>query len=146
MSTLAFWVLVAYFVLAAVIVSLFVLFNRTAHEEALRAAATKSSASTQVGQCFTSVKNAPIVKGFIASHEAIIDNGLITNRAALQAERANDPLHNVRVHAIARLEKAKRNADGLRRLILANTPTRAACVKLARRLHVDPSRYLKGTK
>lgn len=136
------WVGIAYFGLAAVVVALYVLFGRTAHEEANRAASARSAASTQVGQCFVAVRNAPVVEGFLKSHEAIIDNGLLTNRALIR-ESPGDPANPVRRSAIARLMEAAENAHQLSRLISATTPTRKSCLALAAQLHVDPSRYLR---
>ena len=146
MSDWKFWMGVAYFGLAAVIVSLFVLFNRTAHEEAVRAAAASSAAVTQVGQCFTAVKNAPVARGFIAAQEAIIDNGLIANRAALAASPKDDPLRQIRVRSIIRLQGAQKNVKDLRVLIAATTPTEKKCMHLAHILRVDPARYLKAAQ
>lgn len=137
------WVGIAYFGLAAVVVALYVLFGRTAHEEAIRAAASRSAASTQVGQCFTSVKNAPVAAGFIDAHEALINNSLLANQAALSVSPPDDPLRSVRVASIARLKRADANVKDLRRLIRESTPTEKKCVRLAHILGVDPDRYLR---
>lgn len=135
-----FWVGVAYFGLAAVVLALYILFGRTAREEASRAAAAKAASTAQVAQCFGGVKNAPVIAGFIRSHEAIIENGLIANRAAIAAS-PGDPLNAIRQRSIDRLTAAKANADELRRLIKGTTPTKRACTVLAHKLGVDPSRY-----
>ena len=137
------WMVIAYLGLVSVIVALFVLFGRTAHEEAARAAAASAAAVTQVGQCFTAVKNGPVTKGFIDAHEAVIDNSLIANRAALAASPKDDPLRQIRVRSIIRLQAAQNNVKELRSLIAASTPTEKRCVHLARMLRVDPTRYLK---
>lgn len=142
LSTLGFWVVVAYFGLAAVVVAVLVLFGRTAREEALRTASARSAASTQVGQCFTAAKNAPVTIGFIDAHEAVIDNGIQANRAALNL-RPQGRLAQVEKQSLIRLEDAKANADALRRLILRTTPTIDKCVDLAKRLEVDASRYTR---
>jgi len=53
-------VVIAYFALAVIVASLFVLFNKTAREEAARAATTNAAAATQVGQCsFAAVRTPP---------------------------------------------------------------------------------------
>lgn len=145
MSSLGFWLLLAYLMLAAVVVSLFVLFGRTAREEAQRTASARAAATTQVGQCFTSVKTAPVLDGFIDSHEAIIDNSLAANRAAILAS-PGDPLNSVRRKSIVRLEAAQKNVMQLRTLIVAGTPTEKKCVDLARMLGVDASRYTNPQK
>jgi hypothetical protein len=142
MSDWRFWMGVAYFGLSAVVIALFILFNRTAREEAARAASNNAASSTQVGQCFTQVKTLPLTRGFVAGQEAIVDDSLISTRAALNAAPANDPLHLIRVHALLRLERAKVATDRLRRLIEKETPTRKQCLRLARKLHVDASRYI----
>lgn len=141
MSDWRFWMGVAYFGITMTVVALVISFNRIAHEEATRTATARAAAATQVGQCFTAVKNGPVTQGFIDAHEAIIVNGLIANRAALAISPANDPLRTVRLKSIVRLEKAQRNVTQLRRLILAATPTRKKCIELADTLKVDASRY-----
>lgn len=136
------WMGVAYFGLAMTVVALWILFGRTAHEEALRTSSARASAATQVGQCFTSRKNAPIIEGFLRAHETLIDNSVRVTRESLGLGRT-DPLHKIREQSLKRLLAAKRNAELLARRITKATPTKAACVRLARRLNVDPSRYLK---
>lgn len=137
-----FWVGIAYVGLALTVVGLVVLFNRTAHEEATRTATQKAAATTQVAQCFTSVSNAPLLKGFIDAQEAIIENGLLSNQEAVDASSPSDPLYSVRIASIARLTAAKENVMELRRLILKGTPNLAKCLMLAHRLGIDPSRYI----
>lgn len=143
MSDWKFWVGVAYLGLILTVVALVVLFNRTAREEASRAASGKAAATTQVGQCFTSVKTAPVLKGFIDAHESIIQNSLLGNEAALKASPKDDPLRGIRVRSIVRLNAAQKNVDELRKLITAGTPTEKKCVALAASLGVDASRYVK---
>ena len=135
------WVGIAYFGLAAVVVALFVLFNRTAHEEAVRAATARSAAAAQVGQCFSSSKNGPVARGFFDAHKALIDNSIATTEAALRVAKPNDPLRQVRVQSLRRLFAAERNADQLEALIDRTTPTRQACMRLAARLNVNPAQY-----
>jgi hypothetical protein len=137
-----FWVAVAYVGLALTVVGLVILFNRTAHEQATRTAKDKADASTQVGQCFTQVKNAPLTRGFLNTQEALIENGILSNQAALDAARPDDPLREVRLASLARLTAAKTNVSALRAIVLNNTPTQQRCLRLAHQLGVDPSRYL----
>lgn len=141
LSDWRFWVGVAYFGIAAVIVALWFAFGRIAHEEAFRAAGMKAANATQVGQCFTSQKNGPVTKGFIAANEAVIENSILSNLAAIKAQ-PNDPLTSVREHSLTRLREAKANANELQELIDRSIPTKTRCVRLARVLHVDASRYL----
>lgn len=142
LSDWQFWTGIAYFGIAATVVALFFLFNRTAREEAFRAAGVKAAATSQVAQCFTSYKNGPVTRGFIASHEAIIENSIISNREALKAQPTS-PLTAIRKQSLARLEAAKENANELQVLISKTIPTRNSCIELAHRLNIDPSRYLR---
>lgn len=143
LSDWRFWVGVAYFGIAATVVGLFILFNRTAREEASRAAGARAAASTQVGQCFTSVKNGPVTRGFLASNAAVIENQILANQAAIETQPTS-PLNGIRERSLVRLQKAKTNAGELRDLIAAQIPTLRKCVRLARMLHVDARRYTKG--
>jgi ornithine cyclodeaminase/alanine dehydrogenase-like protein (mu-crystallin family) len=134
------WMVLAFFGLAAVSVYSIHLSDRQARDEAARLAAANAAASTQVGQCFTAVENSPVIVGFIDAHESIIENGLISNRQALNAV-PEGPLRMVRERSLVRLRAAKKNADKLRALIVKTTPTRKKCLRIAHRLGVDPSRY-----
>lgn len=142
LSDWRFWITSFGFGLGAVVVALYLAFGRIAHEEAFRAAAAKAANATQVGQCFTSEKNGPVTRGFIAAQGALIENSLLANQAAIKAQ-PNDPLTAVREHSLTRLRAAKKNANELRELIDKSIPTKTRCVRLARMLHVDASRYLK---
>jgi len=139
------WMGIAYFAIVAILIWQVRLSSRQAQEEANRAATAKAAAATQVGQCFTSVKNAPVVNGFIRSHEAIIENGLISNRASIAAS-PGDPLNQIRRKAIKRLMAAKANADELKALISSTAQSRKSCLELAAQLHVDASRYTRTPK
>lgn len=142
LSDWRFWVGVAYFGIAATVVGLFILFNRTAREEATRAATAKSAAITQVGQCFTAVKNGPVTKGFIAANAAVIENQILANQAAILTQPGS-ALTRIREQSLVRLQRAKANSEALSRLLDKAIPTRKKCVRLARMLHVDASRYTK---
>lgn len=142
LSLWQFWMVIAFFGLATVAVYSLHLSDRQAREEGARAASVRAAALTQVGQCFTSAKNAPITLGFIDAHEAIIDNGILANRAALNVDPTG-PLAKVREESIMRLEKAKANTAALRLLIVRNTPTIDKCVGIAGKLGVDASRYIR---
>lgn len=136
------WMGIAYFAIIAILVWQISLSNAQNREEAARTASAKAAASTQVGQCFTAVKNAPVASGFIDAHEALITNSLLANEAALAVSPPGDPLRAVRVASIVRLKKADENVKDLRRLIAESTPSEKKCVQLARMLGVDASRYV----
>jgi len=137
---------VAYFGIIAVLIWQISLSNRQAREEATRTATQQASAVTQVAQCFASVKNAPVVNGFIDAQEALITNSLLGNEAALAITPLNDPLRPIRVASIRRLRKADENVKDLRRLISESARTRAKCIKLASATGVDASRYITTPK
>lgn len=145
LSDWRFWMTSFGFGLAAVTVALYFAFAKIAHEEAFRAAGMRANNATQVGQCFTSQKNGPVTKGFISANEAVIENSILSNLAAIKAQ-PHDPLTGVREHSLDRLRAAKKNANELQDLIDKSIPTKAKCVRLARTLNVDATRYLqKGT-
>lgn len=131
-----FWVGVAYFGLAAVVMGLYLLFGRQSAEAAKRAAIQRASALSEVSNCANSVKNAPVGRGFIATQRAIITNSILTTTAALQAEDANDPLRHVRLASLARLEAGRMNLNRLNAIFIATTPTKAKCNRLAVKLGI----------
>ncbi len=139
-----FWVSIAYIGLAFLTVWLYVLNGREARAGALRAAAIKSAATSQVSTCFTAVRNAPVTHGFVLAQAAIVDNGILGNESALARARPDDPLNPVRRASLARLRAAKANARSLRALIESSTPSRAKCVTLAKKLKIDPQQFEKG--
>lgn len=146
LSIWQFWMVLAFFGLAAVLVYSIHLSNVQTRQEAARVATAKAANTTQVAQCFDTVKNAPIVRGFLLSHEDLIKNGILANKAALAVAPDLDPLHTVRVESLRRLRKAKVNADKLKRLIKKTTPTRVKCFRLAHNLNIDASLYVHKVK
>lgn len=136
-----FWQTIFGFGLACVIVALYVLFGRTARDEAARAARQRSDSVQAVSTCFNAVKNAPIVQGFLDGNDALITNGLIANRELLARDTvpSQAAIHSA---AIGRLEKAQRNAAVLRTLIETTTPTKASCIRLARTDDIPVAPYL----
>jgi hypothetical protein len=136
LSDWRFWTGVAYFGIVCTIVALFVLFNRTAREDAYRVASTRAAATAQVVTCFASSKTAPVVRGFLTAHEVVIENSLIANQAALKLLGPRDPLYPILADSIVRLDEAKANAHDLIRLFGKTTPTRTSCTQLAHRLNV----------
>ncbi len=143
LSDWRFWVCIAYLGLSFLTVWLYVLNGREARATADRAAAQRSAASSQVATCFTSAKNAPVIRGFLDGQDALIDNGLLANEAAVKAAPADDPLLPVRLKAIVRLTTARENSRRLEQLIVETTPTKKKCLVLARKLGVDASRYIQ---
>ncbi len=143
LTSLGFWVVIAYFVLAFVVVWLYVLNGREARAGAARAASIKSAATAQVSQCFTSVRNFPLTKGFVDGQLALIDNSLIGSRSALKAQ-PNSPLTQTRKNSIRRLTRDRAAAVKLQNLILKNTPTKKKCLALAAKLRIDPQPFEKG--
>lgn len=133
------WVGIAYFGLAAVVVALFVLFNRTAHEEAVRAATARSAAQAQVSQCVASAKNGPLVRGFANGFRALVENQIETTQGALHVAKPHDPLIPVRERSLRRLFRAEGVAEGLVKIVDARTPSMKSCRVLARKLHVPLS-------
>jgi hypothetical protein len=145
LSDWRFWVVIAYAGIGATVVALWFAFGKIAHEEANRTASARAASATQVGQCFTSAKNGPVTKGFVLANLAVIDNSLIANRQALQAQPTS-PLTTIRLRSLARLEDAKRKTEALSRLINKNVPTTEKCLAMAEALGVDASRYLHERK
>jgi hypothetical protein len=138
-----FWITAYGVALGLMMVGLYALNNRQVHEQSIRTASMRAASVSQVASCFTDVKNTPITKGFIDSHESLIENSLISTRAALRLTQRADPLYAIRTNSLRRLNRAKRNVIELKRLLLKDRPTMAKCVTLAKNLHVDASRYLK---
>lgn len=139
-----FWVGVAYFGLALVIVALWVVFSRQSDEAARRAvqqqeaaSALKASNISQVNGCITAAQNRPIVFGFINGQAAIINSQILSTSQALALTSADDPLYLVREKALTRLNSAANNNKALKELIIKTTPTLKQCKDLANKLHVD---------
>ena len=126
-----FWVAVAYAGLAGVLLGLYVLFENQSNETARRIAIQRSAAQASVSACVTSVKNAPLSRGFAEAHRALVANQILTTTAALQASPSSDPLYEVRLASLHRLEKAMANADKLIMVVKDTTPTKARCNAIA---------------
>lgn len=144
-----FFMWLAYVGIAVAIVIAIRATVRTNHEEARqrlsdaqRVAETRAAATQQVATCFASVKNAPVVAGFIAGQRALIVNGIDGNEAALKLPNQDPKLAAVRRASLRRLLVAKANNDVLAALIASTTPTRKSCVTLAKKTHVQYQQYL----
>lgn len=124
-------------VLAVAVVSLF----KVIHEQTTREANAKAANSAQVAACFNSVESAPIINGFLHAHETLVNNSLLTTRAAIAVEDKNDPLHKIRVASLRRLIKAQSNTENLKELLVATTPTQDSCIKLAKKVGAPYGQY-----
>ncbi len=128
-------------------------FVRQSQADTVRAADKKSQATTQVGQCFQQVRNAPQVLqilGLVDTQGQLIEtlatNSIIANTEAIAAT-PGDPLNAVRRASLKRLEpardKLRAGQPALRMFILRtaeNAPTKQSCTDLAHTLGVDPSK------
>lgn len=137
-----FSMVVAYFGIAFTIVGLYIIYTKQSREETRRVAETRAAAVQQVAGCFASVKNAPVVRGFVAGQEALIVNGIDGNKAALKIKAQDPKLRAVREASLRRLNVAKANNDVLRALIKATTPTRKGCIQLAVKTRVPYQQYV----
>lgn len=133
-----FWVGIAYFGLAAVVVALYINYGNTAEatskanrQEAISVAATKAANVNAVNQCFTSVKNQPIIEGFADGQLALIDNSLLLIQSAINNSPSDDPLLAGRQASLKRLAVAKVNSLALRALIAQQSRSREECIALA---------------
>lgn len=135
-DTWRFWVGIAYLGIVLTIVGLYVVYVKQNREETKRLSEQRASAVQQVATCFTGVKNAPVVAGFIGGEKALITNSIDGNRAALKIKGQDPKLGDVRRASLKRLLVAKANIDILTTLIRKTTPTRKSCVQLALKTHV----------
>lgn len=135
-----FWWTVFGFILVGVIVWLFVISRKQGHDEAVRAASTAANNATQVAACFAGVKNAPVVAGFLAGQYALIDNQVLTTKAAIKVS-PGDPLNKIRRASLKRLAVARFGLDALSELVAGSTPTISSCKQLASKLGVPETAY-----
>lgn len=126
-----FWVGIAYFGLAMVIVGLFYLNNnnqrastRQAKDEAIRIAVVKAQAIAATGRCKASVPLLKEVNAHVAGVREYVDAQIRNSEAALNATLPSDPLYTVRVEALARSKLAQKKIDSLDALPI---PTTAQC-------------------
>ncbi len=131
-----FWVGIAYFGIAAVVLGLVVAFSRVSSEAAKRAATQQAANQARVTQCAVAVRNAPIVAGFVDGQRAIIRNSILATIGALANTARTDPLYRVRLASLSRLQEALSNTNQLAGLVSATTPTMASCDRVAAALRV----------
>lgn len=136
-----FWVGVAYFGIVVTIVGLYIIYTKQNREDTKRVAEARAAAVQQVATCFAGVKNAPVVRGFVAGQKALIVNGIDGNRAALKISQ-DAKLRAVREASLRRLLIADTNNDILAALIKKTTPTRKGCISLAVKTHVPYHQFL----
>lgn len=142
----AFWLWLAYVVLVLFGIWLFVTYIETGRNTSSRRADERAQQIAAVTACFAGVTNAPLAKGFIDGQGAIIQNGIDSNKAILDADHLSAKQKKIRVDSLARLTRAKLNNDELQRLIVQTTPTKKSCVQLAIRTHVPYSQFLTKPK
>jgi hypothetical protein len=131
-----FWMTLSGLGLGAAYVLLFFVFQREARADALRQADVRAAASAAVSSCYSSLKNEPVVAGFIRTQRLLIDDQILTNHAALATEKPGDPLRAVRMAHLKRLQVARGSLGALNELIVGSQPSHAKCLALAKGLHV----------
>lgn len=132
-----FWIGVAYVGLAATVVALFVLFSRTAHEEAVRVSQQRTARQAQVTSCVSSARAAPAIQAILTAIESLAKNSIIASDQALAVESSGDPLRPIRLASRRRAIRARDSVRSFRQRFVAGTPTLKRCATLARQLHVD---------
>lgn len=137
LDTFNFWVGIAYFGLAAVVVALYFVnqdtarnISRTTADEARHAAEISSNATSRYQECLGSIPELRSINRFIDG-AATVDKALVENsQANLTATPKTSPLYAVRIANLRRLENAEAAAYQVRFPI----PTRADCAALRARL------------
>lgn len=132
-----FWVAVAYFGLVALMVGLFFVNQNTQHalsrqakDEATHAAEIGANAQSQYHLCVSSIPTLRKINAFIDG-QRVTAAALVTNsKANLAATQKNDPLYELRVRNLHRLQRAERAAA----VVKFPIPTAAQCAALRRSL------------
>lgn len=130
------WVGVAYFGLAAVVVSLFFLNRDISQQQAESAAKARSAAATQVRSCADAVRNKPDVDGLLDAIRFNIADRITVNVAANKAAAPDDPLVGVRQSSLDRLHQKLDALDAFIAKVDKRTPTKRECNQMAVRLDV----------
>jgi hypothetical protein len=102
------------------------------------AAERKSAATTQVGQCFSSVKNTPNVIKLLSFIKFLGDDLIAAKQNAILAQPDN-PLNESRQASIDKLQDQSGVVGTFIAQTIAHAPTVASCNKLAKQLGVSPS-------
>lgn len=142
LDTWHFWVGVAYVGLALVTIWLLVTYLETGRNTTERRNDERAQQIQAVASCFSAVANSPVVFGFINGQGAIIQNGIDSNQALLDADHLTAREHRIRVKSLARLKKARSNNNALDLLFTQTTPTKRACISLAVKTHVAYQEFL----
>lgn len=129
--------LVAYFMMAAIIVALYYLNRDVSREQAARAAEQKAGAVSSLDNCYRMVDNNPDLIAIIDAVALTAQNSIASSRAALEID-PDGALAPVRRASIRRNQKAKAAALKFKRQILRTTPTEERCGELAVRLGLQP--------
>lgn len=132
-----FWVGVAYFGLALLVVWLFFLNQDIAREQAARTATAKANAVSTRDNCYRMVDNNPDLLSIITAIRLTSRNSIATSKAALRLA-PDGALSDVRRASIKRNQRAMRAADKFRAQIVQSTPTEQRCDELALRLGLAP--------
>lgn len=135
-----FWVGVAYFGLVATLIGLYVLYGRSGHEQSLRIADERATATAQVSNCISGVKSGPSIFEVIGAIELLTQNSITTTQQTLQITPMESPLFKIRKNSLNRLENAEKKVMHFKIFLVTHTPTISQCKKLAKQLHV----ILKG--
>lgn len=142
----AFGLLLAYVVLFLFGIWLLVTYIETGRNTQDRQADKRAQQIAAVTACFATVANEPLAKGFIDGQGAIIQNGIDSNKAILDADHLSAKQRQIRLDSLGRLNLAKLNNDELQRFVTQTTPTRKACIQLAVKTHVPYSQFVAKKK
>lgn len=115
-------------------------FVRQSNADAIRQADRKAQSTTQVGQCFQQVKNAPQVMRILEIVDILASNSITANKQALDASDAGDPLRATRIASLKRLVPARNDLRAFIRRTAEQAPTTKQCNQLADELGVDPAK------
>lgn len=136
-DSLGFWVVVAYFGLALVVVALFFInqktsanIKRTAADEAAHSSEIIANARARYGDCVASIPELEKINRFVRGVQALHIAQELNSREALRATEPTDPLYPVRVASYRRFKEAADLVAGVR----FSVPTRSTCAALRRRL------------
>ena len=136
-----FWVGVAYFGLAAVVVALFFVNQRTqrAIADQQRAAGVHTAeivanATSQYHLCLASIPELREINAFVAGVKVVHDTLLANSEALLAKTPRSSPLYAVRLRSLLRLRRAARAAARVK----FHIPTEAGCKALRKRLLAQP--------
>jgi len=125
-----FWVAVAYFGLACVVVALYFINGRTSHDaarvardEAIHQSEIVSARQAAYTQCLASIPELEKINGFVGSVRAIRDALEQNSTALLDSTPPGAPLYTVRVHSLARLRMTAKRIEAVH----FQVPTIAEC-------------------